>query len=559
MASEAAANTDPRIVHAQALKSPYTPLSIYNTLIRLYSTTPYSLRLFSHLPFSPTVVSWTALISANSSSPLSLRLFLSMLRNSHLPHPGTLASLFKTAASVSALLFGLSLHSLSIKLSLHSHPFTASSLVNFYAKCRLPHDACKVFDEITDKDEVCYASAIVGLAQNSRPVEALSLFAEMKRYNVVSTVHSIAGALRAAAEMAALEQCSIIHGHALVTGFDTDVVVGSSLIDGYGKSGLIMDARQVFDESLPSLNVVGWNAMMSGYAQQGDNESVLELCNSMEARGFVPDEFSFLAILTAFRNAGLVAETKKWLSRMKNDYGLEPRLEHYTCLVGAMAQVGQLEEAESVAMTMPHKPDAAVWRALLTACASHGAADMASKMSRKLLALDPLDESAYSMILNVLSAAGRWNEVAEVRTMMKNKWVKKEGARSWIEVKGEVHVFMAGDRKHELTSEIYRKLGELMEEIEKLGYTPVFDHGGEREKREAHWYHSEKLAVAFGVVSEAAPPGKALRIVKNLRICRDCHEAFKYFCRVIDREIIVRDVNRYHRFFNGRCTCGDNW
>jgi len=243
---------------------------------------------------------------------------------------------------------------------------------------------------------------------------------------------------------------------------------------------------------------------------------------------------------------------------------LEPGLEHYTCLVGALGRAGRLQEAEGVAMTMPFVPDAAVWRALLSSCAYHGAADMAWAMARRLLEINPHDDSAYVIAANVLSVAGRWDEVAEVRKMMKDRRVKKEGGRSWIEVRGKVYVFLAGDRRHESTEEIYEKLAELMKEIEKLGYVPVWKEMmlhkvGEGEKKEALWYHSEKLAVAFGVVSGAAPPGKALRIVKNLRICRDCHEVFKYFSRVLERDIIVRDVNRYHRFLNGSCSCGDIW
>lgn len=147
--------------------------------------------------------------------------------------------------------------------------------------------------------------------------------------------------------------------------------------------------------------------------------------------------------------------------------------------------------------------------------------------------------------------------------MMKERNVRKKGGRSWIEVYGEVHEFLAGDRRHERKDEIYKKLAELMEEIEKLGYVPIWDamlHDVDKEyKKEALWTHSEKLALAFAVLCGATPPGKVLRIIKNLRTCRDCHEAFKYFSIVIKREIIVRDVNRYHKFSNGSCSCGDCW
>ncbi|XP_057749343.1 pentatricopeptide repeat-containing protein At2g41080-like isoform X5 [Arachis stenosperma] len=235
---------------------------------------------------------------------------------------------------------------------------------------------------------------------------------------------------------------------------------------------------------------------------------------------------------------------------------------HYTCLVGAMARAGHLEQAERVALTMPYKPDAAVWRALLSACAFHGEADKAWSMARRVLELEPLDDSAYVIVANVLSAAGRWDDVAELRKMLRDRRVKKQGGRSWIEVQGKVHVFAAGDWKHERSAEIYRKLEEIMGEIEKLGYVPIWDellHNVEEEKRkEALWHHSEKLAVAFGMLCGSAPPGKPLRIVKNLRICKDCHEA-KYMTRILEREIIVRDVNRYHRFVDGNCTCRDIW
>ncbi|XVF28527.1 hypothetical protein REPUB_Repub15cG0037300 [Reevesia pubescens] len=529
-------SADPRILHAQALKSRSVDRSIFNNLITLYSKANLldsSLRLFNQIS-SPNIVSWTSLISAYSNSPLSLTFFLSMLRHPILPNQRTLASLFKTCVSLPhCLFFGLSLHAISIKLSLNTQPFSGSALINFYSKYRLPVNARKVFDEMPERDEVCYAAVIVGLAQISKPLESLSLFAVMKSCNVDSTMYSVSGALRAVADLAALEQCRMIHGHAVVTGFDKHVIVGR------------------------------WNALMAGYAQQGDSNSVIELFRLMENGGFVPDEYSFLAVLSGFYNAGLVSEAETWLKRMKLEYGIEPGLEHYTCLVGALGRAGRLVDAENITQTMPLKPDAAVWRSLLSSCAHHGAADMASRMARRLLNLDPNDDSAYMIAANVLSVAGRWDEVAEMRKLMKDRRVKKEGGKSWIEVKGNVHVFWAGDRKHERAEEIYAKLAELMEEVEKLGYKPVWDEMlhevGKGEKREALWYHSEKLALAYGIVSGAAPPGKPLRIIKNLRICKDCHEAFKYISRAIEKEIIVRDVNRYHKFLNGSCTCGDIW
>ncbi|KAK9931262.1 hypothetical protein M0R45_018546 [Rubus argutus] len=556
---------DPRALYAQAIRTHNADRSLHNYLITLCSKSilaSYSLRLFNQIQ-SPNVVSWTALISSHSNTLSALRHFVSMLRHPTFPNQRTIATLFKTCASLSSLSFGLALHSLSLKLGISAEPFSGSALIHFYSKCRMPLHARKVLDEIPHKDVVCYGAVIVGLAQNSRPIDALLAFADMKSCDVGSSMYSVSGALRAAAELAALEQCRIIHAHAVVTGLDANVVVGTALVDAYGKSGLVCDARQVFDANLLVTSLVGCNAMLAAYAQQGDKNSALELFSAMESQGLVPDEYSFLAILTCFGNAGLVFETDLWLSRMKADYGLEPAVEHYTCLVGAMGRAGQLEDAERAAMTMPFVPDAAVWRTLLTCAAYHRSPGLARSMANRLLDIDPQDDSAYVIVANVLSSAGRWDEVAEVRKMMKDRRVKKEGGRSWIEVRGKVHVFLAGDRRHQRIDEIYAKLAELMEGIEKLGYVPLqnemLHEVGEQEKKEALWYHSEKLAVAFGVVSGAAPPGKPLRIVKNLKICRDCHEAFKYLCRLLEREIIVRDVNRYHIFSNGSCNCGGIW
>ncbi|QCD83684.1 pentatricopeptide repeat-containing protein At3g24000, mitochondrial-like [Vigna unguiculata] len=557
---------DPRAMHARAIRSESKDRAVWNKLITNYSKSnlsSYARSLFHHLPRPPNVVSWSALISGHSNTLFSLRHFLAMLRYPTLPNHRILASLFESCATVSALSFALSLHSLAFKLALARNPFTASSLLSLYSKFRMPFSARKVFDDIPHPDNVCFSALVIALAQNSRSLDALSVFSDMARRGFASTIHSVSGGLRAAGQLASLEQCKMMHAHVIVAGFDTSVVVGSALVNGYGKAGVVSDARRVFEDSLSDMNIVAWNALMAAYAQQGDYKSAFELFESMEGCRLVPDGYSFLAILTALCNAGMFRQIDQWFTRMIVNYGLEPSLEHCTCLVGAIARTGEFDRAERVVLNMPFEPDAAVWRALLSACSYLGEADRAWYMAKRVLELEPHDPFAYIVASNVLSSVGRWDDVAELRKMIKDRRAKKVIGRSWIEVQGEVHVFVAADWKHKRSKEIYQKLQELMGDIEKLGYVPVLDevlHNVEEEKRkEALWYHSEKLAVAFGVLCGSALPGKPLRIVKNLRICKDCHEAFKYMTRVLEREIIVRDVNRYHRFVNGNCTCRDTW
>ncbi|KAI3459551.1 hypothetical protein Pfo_016214 [Paulownia fortunei] len=564
-------HTDPRCIHAQAIKICITPTpqnrAFFNNLITLYSNFNLhssALQLFHSIP-CPNAVTWTSIISAFANSPLAIRLFLSMLRHPRqtLPKARTFATLLKTCASLPNNSLGPQLQSLSFKLSLSENPFVGSAFVSLYCKIRDLDSARKLFDEMSERDEVCFSAIINGLAQNKKPVDALRYFVEMKKQNVLSTFYSVSGALCAASRAAMLEQCMIIHGHAVVTGLDLDIYVGTALIDGYGKCGIVEEARGLFNELEMELNVAGWNAMMAAYAQQGSKEHVVELFRLMESQGMEADEYSFLAVLTAFYNAGMPMETEMWLNRMKVQYGLEPKIEHYTCLVGAMGRVGRLEEAEKVALAMPYEPDAAVWRVLLSSCANTGNPVVAWRMTEKLWEIDPNDDSAYVILANVFASAARWDEVKKVWKMMRDKRVRKEVGRSWIEVRGDVHVFFAGDRRHARKDEIYAKLTELMADIEKLGYMPNWDEMlhevEEKEKTEMLWYHSEKLAVAFALLNGVTPPGKPSRIVKNLRICKDCHLAFKYISTVAEREIIVRDVHRYHRFLNGSCSCADSW
>ncbi|GJN30253.1 hypothetical protein PR202_gb18544 [Eleusine coracana subsp. coracana] len=544
------AGGDPAALHAVLVKTASTSRAAYNLLISRY---PPSLAepLLSRLPFHPNAASLTTyLTSVSSSSPSSalplLRRVLGM--SPSLLADGPLSSLLRYMPPSHAPY----VHALAYKLALSSSPFSASCLVTLYSRSRSPVEARQLFDEIpvANRDTVCYSSTIVGLAQNGRYEESLSVFTTMRSDAIDSTMYALSAALRAAAGLAALEQTWGIHAHAVVVGLDGNLVVGTALVDAYGKAGVVDDAVKLFEELGGNRNLFTWNAVLAAHAQQGDVPVVVGLFNRMAEMGFAPDGLTFLAVLTACSNAGAAADAEFWLEAMRSKYNLKPGLEHYTCVVGAMARVGRLEDANSVACTMPCKPDAAVWRTLLMGCVVHRRVHMAESMGQKLLEIDANDDSAYVMLANIYSSAGKMDEMAKAWTTMRDRGVRKEGGRSWIEVRGQVHVFVANERRHEQISEIDNKLNELIREVEKLGY---------RETNEGFWHHSERLALAYGLIGGAVPSGKALRIVKNLRICAHCHEFFKYASIVIDRVIVVRDVNRYHTVKNGACSCRDYW
>ncbi|KAL5210525.1 hypothetical protein ABZP36_006148 [Zizania latifolia] len=548
----ATAGGDPAALHAVLVKTSSASRAAYNLLLSRYQPS-LSLPLLSRLPFSPNAASLTSSLSSiSSSSPSSavplLRRLLGM--SPSLLADGPLSSLLRSMPPSLAP----HVHALAFKIALSSSPFSASCLITLYSQSRCPDAAHHLFVEIpvAHRDTVSYSSTIVGLSQNGRFEESLCVFVGMRSNAVSSTMYALSGALRSAAGLAALEQTCGVHAHAVIVGLDQNVAVGTALVDAYGKAGVVDAAQNVFEELGGDRNLITWNAVMTAHAQQGDVEAVARLFHNMVEMGFVPDGLTFLALLTACSNAGAAREAEFWLEEMQSKYKVKPGLVHYTCVVGAMARVGRLEDAENIAHTMPLpcKPDAVVCRTLLTGCVVHRKVDMSGLMAQRLLEIDPNNDSAYVMLPNVYSAAGRTDEVADAWTAMRDRGVRKEGGRSWIEVRGQVHVFVANERRHEQLLDIYDNLNDLIKEVEKLGY---------KESEKGLQHHSERLALAYGLISGSVPSGKMLRIVKNLRICAHCHEFFKYASMVIERVIVVRDINRYHTIKQGTCSCRDYW
>ena len=198
---------------------------------------------------------------------------------------------------------------------------------------------------------------------------------------------------------------------------------------------------------------------------------------------------------------------------------------------------------------------------MLSACKTHKNADMAKRIAEEILKLDPLDSASYVLLSNIQASAKRWDEVSTVRKAMRDKRLKKEPGISWFEFKNEVHQFVMRDKSHPRWMEIDLFLKELMLDIKKCGYLPDTGsilHDMDNEEKEydlAH--HSERLAIAFALM--VTPSGFPIRVMKNLRVCSDCHTAIKHISDIKDREIIVRDASRFHHFREGKCSCGDYW
>lgn len=374
----------------------------------------------------------------------------------------------------------------------------------------------------------------------------------------------ISSILSACAGLAGLELGKSVHSLAVKTCVDGNIFVGSALVDMYGKCGSIGHAEQVFDE-IPERNLITWNAMIGSYAHHGQAEMALAMFEDMiqggDGGGILPNYITMVCVLSACSRAGSVEEGIEIFQSMKSRYGIEARAEHYACVVDLLGRAGMVEQAYQLIREMPMRPTVSVWGALLGGCRVHGKPELGRIAAEKLFQLDPLDSGNHVLLSNMLSAAGRWEEATEVRKEMKDVGIKKGTGYSWITVKNEVHVFQAKDTSHKRNTEIQATLKRLMMEMKAAGYIPdtkfaLYDLE-EEEKESEVFYHSEKLALAFGLI--CIPPGIPIRITKNLRVCGDCHSAFKFISGIMGRDIIVRDNNRFHHFKDNQCSCRDYW
>eukprot|EP01018_Ginkgo_biloba_P008587 Gb_26466 [translate_table: standard] len=435
-----------------------------------------------------------------------------------------------------------------------------TAIIAGYAHNGLVDEALDVFHKMPERNVVSWTAMIAGYAQNGYPVEALKLFQQMQLIGVKPNPVTFASVLPACASVTAFNHGREVHEDIIRSGFQSNTFVANALLDMYAKCGSIEDAHQVFDK-MHRRTVVSWTAMIVGYAMHGYGPKALQLFGQMRHSGMEPNNVTFIGVLSACCHAGLVDDGCQYFDRMAQDYHITPAMEHYCCMVDLLGRAGRLDEVEEFINKMPLKPDVTVWRTLLGVCRIHTNIKLGELAVEHLFELDPQNASHYVLLSNIYAASGRWDDVGKVRKMMKDRSIQKIPGCSWIEVNKKVYAFLIGDRSHPRTQEIYAKLETLSGQMKAAGHVPDTNfvlHDVEEEQKEHFLYHhSEKLAIAFGLIS--IPTGTPIRIVKNLRVCGDCHAAIKFISKIVGREIVVRDANRFHHFKDGQCSCGDYW
>jgi len=553
-----------RAVHGHGVKACFgREVRFNNTLLDMYSKCGNlndAIQVFGKMG-QTTVVSWTSLISAYVREGLyddAIRLFYEMECKGVSPDVYSMTSVLHACARSNSLDKGRDLHNYFRKNNVTLSLPVSNALMDMYAKCGSMEEAYLVFSQIPAKDIVSWNIMIGGYSKNSLPNEALKVFSDMQKESRPDGI-TMACVLPACGSLAALDIGRGIHGCILRNGYSSDLHVVNALIDMYVKCGSLVHAQLLFD-MISEKDLISWTVMITGYGMHGFGNEAIATFQKMRIVGIKPDEITFTSILYACSHSGLLNEGWEIFNSM-SECNIEPKLEHYACMVDLLARTGNLSKAYNFIETMPIKPDATVWGALLCGCRIHHDVELAEKVAEHVFELEPDNTGYYVLLANIYAEAEKWEEVKRLRERISKRGLKKSPGCSWIEIQGKSTTFVSADSAHPQAKTILSLLHNLRIKMKNEGYSPKMRYAlinaDDTEKEVALCGHSEKLAVAFGILNLS--PGRTIRVTKNLRVCGDCHEMVKFMSKTTRREIILRDSNRFHHFKDGFCSCGDFW
>lgn len=537
-----------------------------------------SLDMFRKLPFKD-VVSWNTIIDGMMQCGYethALDQLYYMVESGIELSAVTFSIALTLASSLSLSELGRQVHGRVLKFGINDDGFIRSSLVEMYCKCGRTDNASLILREVPLNfirtqnsgmscnepvaEIVSWSSMISGYVSSGNYEDGIKYFKIMVHELVTVDILTVTSIISACANAGILEFGRQIHAYILKIGHRIDAYVGSSLIDMYSKCGSLNDAIVIFQQTnYPS--VVLWTSMISGYALHGQGREAISIFKEMLNRGITPNEVTFLGVLNACSHSGLIEEGYRYFKMMKDVYFIDPGTEHFTCMVDLYGRAGRLVETKEFIFENGISHLSSVWKSFLSSCRLHKNADMGKWVSEILLKVAPYDEGTYILSSNMCADNRKWDEAARVRNLMHQRGVKKHPGQSWMQLKDQIHMFFMGDRSHAKHKEIYFYLDSLIGRLKEIGYSPdvepVMQDVDKEQGEVLIGHHSEKLAVIFGIISTA--PNTPIRIMKNLRICTDCHNFIKYTSRLLGREIVVRDIHRFHHFKHGYCSCGDYW
>lgn len=315
--------------------------------------------------------------------------------------------------------------------------------------CRVPmvDEAWRLFKQMPHANPVSWSSMVSGFQQQGFPIQSLLAFREMLSAGIQPTSHSFTNTLSACADLAMASLSEQVYCQLLKRGFHHNTHVRNSAISMFVKAGSFNYARAIFMD-MDQPDRVSWNAMITGFAQHGYGLEAIMTFHQMQKARVSPDSISYMGVLQGCSHCGLVHEGRRYFLSMEKDHGILPGVEHFSSMLDIYARAGQIEEAYEVILDMPFEPTAVFWRTLLSGCRIWGHVELGVHAAEQILKLEPYSSSACAMVINILSLAGKWEAVAEMRRRMRETEARKESGFSWIDIKGRNFLFTTGDTSH---------------------------------------------------------------------------------------------------------------
>ncbi|KAL3502569.1 hypothetical protein ACH5RR_037018 [Cinchona calisaya] len=574
-----------RQVHAVIIKSGFSAcVFVANALISMYwksremgfcriynrNKIEEAWRVFSEMEFR-NLVTWNSMIAGFQmwgQCSKAINFFTSMCRDGVGFDRATLVCVLSAFSESDEVVYFSSLkccfqiHGVVIKAGYKLDVAVVTALLNTYSSLGGEVGDCyKLFLDTNGCRDVVLWTGIITAFADRNPEEALLLFNLLRRQGLTPDCYAFSIVLKACGGLVNDKHALSVYCLVIKAGFTNTVVLQNASIHAFARCGSVARAMVIFDE-MSIRDVVSWNSIIKAYALHGQGKQALNLFKQMDVE---PDATTFVALLSACSHSGMVNEGNEIFYTMSERYGVVPQLDHYACMVDILGRAGQLLEAVKIIRKMPVEPDYVVWSALLGACRKHGETQLANFAVSKLRELDPENSLGYVIMSNIYCSTGSFDEAGLMRKKMKVLRIQKEPGLSWTGIGNHVHEFVSGGGGHPQRDTIRTNTKELVGKLKKLGYVPETSLAmrdiEEEHKEEELYYHSEKLALVFALMtaSDLNCHSGAVSIVKNIRICLDCHNFMKLASDLIQREIVVRDSNRFHNFTKGFCSCNDYW
>lgn len=381
--------------------------------------------------------------------------------------------------------------------------------------------------------------------------EAVGVLGSLENWHIPVDLPRYLQLMQACGEAKALEEAKVVHEYILKSESTPHVSTYNRILEMYSRCGSMEDAFSVFDK-MPEQNLTSWDIMITWLAKNGFGEDAIDMFTKFKQAGRRPDGQMFIGVFHACGVVGDIEEGMLQFKSMSKDFGIIPTMDHYVSVVDMLGSTGYLDEALELIEKMPLQPTVDVWETLMNFCRVHGHMDLGDRCAELVEQLEPsrLTKESKAGLVPVKAS-----------DIVKGKEKKNLGAQTILEARSRVHEYRAGDTSHPENDKIYANLRSLREHMKEAGYIPetrfVLHDIDQESKEDALLAHSERLALAQGLLSTSAR--SPIRVIKNLRVCGDCHNALKIVSKIVGRELIMRDAKRFHHFKDGLCSCRDYW